>query len=67
MTGSPTLQQVATANCLSGDLSCPEHLVDLKNRYGELVDRRVEVKGKVIRRAGFGTGDEIIPLDEGKE
>lgn len=66
-TGSPTLQQVAAGNCLAGEEHPSRQLRDLKVRYGELVDLQVRVGGTVVRRAGFGTDDEVGPLRKGEK
>jgi hypothetical protein len=59
-TGSRTVERMAAGGCLGGDENVPQDLLDLKIRYGELVEQR-DAQG--IRRAGFGTEDEVIPLD----
>ena len=60
-TGSKTLEQAAAAGCLGGNESISKDLLDLQIRFGELIDHRGE-PGEV-RRACFGTNDEVVPLD----
>jgi hypothetical protein len=57
--GSETLKKAATGSSLGGDENVPNKLEKLRIRFGELIggDNRDDV-----RRAGFGTEDEIIPL-----
>jgi hypothetical protein len=61
-TGSETLEKVAAGGCLGGNESIPGELKYLKIRFGEFVGG-----GEVglVRRAGFGTEDETIPLAKG--
>lgn len=66
-TGSPALQIAAAGNCLAGDGRPSEHLRNLKVRYGELVGLRTRVGGTVVRRAGFGTEGEVLPLKKGEK
>lgn len=61
-TGSEALEKLAGGACLGGDESVPKELKDLKIRFGELVG--VE-KGWAMRRAGFGTEEETVPLTKG--
>jgi hypothetical protein len=69
MTGSRELERVAAGGCLGGWESCPTGLRDMKIRFGELKSWD-EVDGvykneKFVRRAGFGTQDELVPLTQG--
>lgn len=66
-TGSPILQRVAAGNCLAGEEHPSKQLRELKVRYGELVDLQVQVGGNFVRRAGFGTEDEVGPLKKGEK
>lgn len=62
--GSPTLERLAAGACLGGSESVPQDLKDLEIRFGELVGCGSEGK-EGVRRAGFGTRDETIPLTKG--
>lgn len=62
--GSPSLQRVVAGSCLEGDSS--KQLRGLKVKYGELVNLRDEIRGTVVRRAGFGIVDEVGPLMKGE-
>lgn len=62
-TGSPTLDNAAAGGCLGGDESAAPELKELKIRFGELVGR--PDMGRV-KRAGFGTEDETVPLIKGE-
>jgi hypothetical protein len=62
-TGSATLERAAAGGCLGGDESVPVDLNELRVRFGELVS---EEKEGLVRRAGFGTAEETIPLAKGK-
>lgn len=65
-TGSARLRKAAAGNCLGGDGdNLTKQLKGTKIRFGELVDMQVEVDGHLVRRAGFGVDDEIIPLIKG--
>ena len=61
-TGSSFLDQAAAGGCLGGNESVPKELRDLKIRFGEFIGR--EAPGRV-RRAGFGTEDEVVALTKG--
>jgi len=61
-TGSPTLQKLAAGGCLGGFESIPKELKQLEIRFGELVN---EGKEEGVRRAGFGTEKETVPLTKG--
>lgn len=63
-TGSRALQQAAAGNCLGGD-KISEELKDLQIQFGELFDVQSNPGG--VRRAGFGTKDEIRPLVKGEK
>lgn len=60
-TGSKILEQMAASGCLRGDENVPKDLLDLKIRFGELVGIGDQAGG--VRRAGFETDNEIVPLD----
>jgi len=65
ITGSKALKRQAAAGCLGGRENIPEGLQNLKSRFGELRDKtKYELggRGDEIRRAGFGSEDEIVPL-----
>jgi hypothetical protein len=62
-TGSATLQRLAAGCCLGGEKDVTEALKELKIRFGELVG---EEKRGVVKRAGFGTEEETVPLVKGK-
>lgn len=62
-TGSATLERLAAGGCLGGGENAPKELKELKIRFGELVG---EGKGGSIRRAGFGTEAETVPLNKGQ-
>jgi hypothetical protein len=67
-TGSKTLENVAAAGCLGGDENVPENLKRMRIRFGELVwNSRVDEDGDrgAVKRAGFGTDDEVLPLRSG--
>lgn len=66
-TGNPTLQMAAAGNCLGGEEHPSKHLSELKIRYGELIGLTTRVGGVVVRRAGFGTEDEVVPLRKGEK
>ncbi|KAF2670593.1 hypothetical protein BT63DRAFT_424523 [Microthyrium microscopicum] len=64
-TGSKSLEKAAAAGCLGGRENIPKELLDMKIRFGELVEADGHGVGDttgVVRRAGFGTEDETIPL-----
>ncbi|KAF2805763.1 uncharacterized protein BDZ99DRAFT_466680 [Mytilinidion resinicola] len=63
-TGSKTLEQAAAAGCLGGDENVPEYLKTMRIRFGELVWSETDRDGDggAVRRAGFGTDDEVVPL-----
>lgn len=66
--GSETVDRLAAGGCLGGEYNVPSLLSHLKLRYGELVDSSGSASkedgnaGAVMRRAGFGTDEEIRPL-----
>lgn len=66
-TGSKTLEKAAMGGCLGGDENVPENLKSMRIRFGELVwSRDVEDgDGGAVKRAGFGTDDEVMPLRRG--
>jgi hypothetical protein len=59
--GSMTLRRAADGSSLGGEENVPEELKRLRLRFGELVGGS-EVG---VRRAGFGTEDEVVPLRQG--
>ncbi|KAI9730399.1 MAG: hypothetical protein M1834_005909 [Cirrosporium novae-zelandiae] len=66
--GSERLDKAAAGGCLGGPDNVPEELGKLRVRFGELVQRdgdgmvQRDSEGMVVRRAGFGTVDEVAPL-----
>jgi hypothetical protein len=58
--GSKKLDEATVGASLGGDMDIPKELLDMKIRFGELVDDSCTSTG--VRRAGFGTEDEIISL-----
>lgn len=65
--GSAALEREALNGCLGGPENISSRLKNLKIRFGELksggsMDRHGD---RGIRRAGFGTEDEILPLRKG--
>jgi hypothetical protein len=64
-TSSAALEKEAAGGCLGGGESVPKALKELKIRYREIVSERIGPDysdGQLIRRAGFGTEDEVVPL-----
>jgi hypothetical protein len=61
-TGSETLRQAAAAGCLGGQRNIPKELKDLEVIYGELRD---DGNGGSVKRATFGTREEIVKLEKG--
>lgn len=61
-TGSETLRQAAAGGCLGGQRNIPKELKDLEIIYGELRDGEKEGG---VRRATFGTREEIVELEKG--
>ena len=66
-TGSKTLQRAAADGCLGGDENVPEDLKGMKIRFGELVWDRIDgdIDKGPVKRAGFGTDEEVRPLRRG--
>lgn len=62
-TGSATLEKLAAGGCLGGNESVPKELKELKVRFGELIGEGMV--GGAVRRAGFGTVEEIVPMNKG--
>jgi len=61
--GSKTLERLAATGCLGGDENASEELLALRVRFGEMIERDGNSSdGNRIRKAGFGTDDEIVPL-----
>lgn len=65
-TGSQALRLAAAGNCLGGDGHLPKNLKDLEIKFGEVMDSGAEINGVRVRRAGFGTEDEVGPLVRGE-
>lgn len=63
-TGSERLMREAAVGCLGGDTNTPKAFKDLEIRFGELVERGD--RNNDVRRAGFGTSEEIVPLTRGE-
>jgi hypothetical protein len=57
--GNRKLESVAAGGCLGGSENMPNELLNMKVRFGELngIDG-----GEGVRRAGFGTEDQVMPL-----
>ncbi|KAH7342451.1 hypothetical protein BKA65DRAFT_291977 [Rhexocercosporidium sp. MPI-PUGE-AT-0058] len=64
-TGSRKLRNAAAGGCLGASENAPSALKNLRVRYGEVMGSEGDRKGRVVRRAGFGTEDEIRPLVKG--
>lgn len=64
--GSATLDKIAISGCLGGDRNVPSELRDLKIQYGE-ISLPLDSRGgqAALRRAGFGTEDEVLALRKG--
>ena len=60
---SKTLQKAAIGGCLGGEQNIPRDLKELEVRFGELV--KSDERKSIIRRAGLGTEDEVVPLRRG--
>ena len=60
--GSDALRDAAAGSSLGGEENLPQELKKLRIRYGELVGGR---DGSGMRRAGFGTEDQVVPLRRG--
>jgi len=56
-TGDTEMRRAALPGCLGGRRNAPKELMDMKVRFGEL-----ESECHSVRRAGFGTVDETVPL-----
>lgn len=62
-TGSRSLERTAAAGCLGGEGNVPRELSEMRIRFGEVVSSGLEAKGGgIVRRAGFGIDEEIVPL-----
>jgi hypothetical protein len=59
--GSEILKKAATGSCLGADENVPDELKRLRIRFGELIGGYAYD----VRRAGFGTEGEVIPLRRG--
>ncbi|KAG4434704.1 hypothetical protein IFR05_009814 [Cadophora sp. M221] len=64
-TGSRNLQNAAAGGCLGASENAPSALKKLRIRYGEVMGSEEDRNGRVVKRAGFGTEDEIRPLVKG--
>lgn len=63
---SARLESEASVGCLGGDENIPKRLRDMRVKFGELIDKtRGEGAGGIVRRTGFGTEEEIVPLTKG--
>ncbi len=62
-TGSAVLDRAAAGGCLGGNESTPEELKEMKIRFGEFIG--CDEPG-TIKRAGFGTDGEVVPLKKGE-
>jgi hypothetical protein len=65
-TGSMTINKAAAGGCLGGRENVPKQLLNLKVRFGELIEKDNSNAGgqtSQVRRAGFGTEEEVIPLN----
>lgn len=56
-TGDGAIRRAAAGGCLGGSESLPPALAQLSVRFGEL-----RAHGGLVRRAGFGTEEEVAPL-----
>lgn len=65
--GSKALEKASASGCLGGDENVPEELKEMKIRFGALATSSdYHDSGPVQeRRAGFGTDDEVLPLQKG--
>ncbi|KAK2770347.1 hypothetical protein FQN53_005571 [Emmonsiellopsis sp. PD_33] len=63
-TASSKLNTAAAGGCLGGYENMPRQLMDMKIRFGEIVDQSAD-GSSVVRRAGFGAEDEVVPLQRG--
>lgn len=61
-TGSRNLQNAAAGGCLGASENAPPSLKKLRVRYGEVIGSEEDRKGRLVRRALFGTEDEIRSL-----
>lgn len=61
-TGSAALDRAAAGGCLGGDESVPDELKNMKIRFGEILEGKGHGQ---IRRAAFGTEDEVTTLSRG--
>lgn len=63
--GSATVDRVAMGACLGGEGNMRGELKGLRLMFGELVcSTGSDQAGTVVRRAGFGTEGEVIPLSK---
>lgn len=60
MMKSARLESETSVACLGGSENIPEKLKTLKVKFGELIDKEY-CQGEVVRRAEFGTEEEIVP------
>lgn len=61
-TGNRGLEDAAAGGCLGGSENTPRELMDMKIRFGELVGQDDEIDKGGVKRAGFGTEDEVVSL-----
>jgi hypothetical protein len=67
-TGSAALNGLAASGCLGGAENVPKDLMELRVRFGELIDANSasEDLQEMPARAGFGIEGEVIGLRKGK-
>ncbi|KAF5018121.1 hypothetical protein F66182_9914 [Fusarium sp. NRRL 66182] len=61
-TASQRLNDAAAAGCLGGEQNIPGHLKERRILFGEMIGYG---EGELVRRAGFGFEDEVLPLKKG--
>ncbi|TVY34964.1 hypothetical protein LOCC1_G008078 [Lachnellula occidentalis] len=61
-TGNRGLENAAAGGCLGGSENAPRELMDMKIRFGELVGPDDGGDKGGVKRAGFGTEDEVVSL-----
>lgn len=65
--GSSALRKEAVKGCLGGEENIPQSLKDLEIRFGDMRNKskyEVGENGREVRKAGFGTQSEILPLNK---
>jgi hypothetical protein len=63
-TGSKSLEQAAAGGCLGGEENVSPELKELRVKFGELIETGEEKDMIGMRRAGFGTSEEVRPLNQ---